>query len=254
MDIKDTIKPETELKTEYVDNKIKEKHKKNKKHHQLHHKIKAGGVLADVEKDSIRTRYEGKKMNRIIKESKPVKVIEKERFDSLKAIFEKKTEISNSNDNKLYKLSLESKLTTFTDKENIKLDANSQIKSVGQASLSEGIQKRIENLFKSNKNNKQDNTFVDHVLENIKLKSFKETNEDDIYSEEEDNEDVVYSENTSFESEYYKLSEGDDNINEDIKENSEVNVEHLNNDKSDINKIPAMDVDENQLIFNSNPI
>ena len=250
MDIKDTIRQETELKTELVVDKIKEKHKKNIKHHQVHHKMEAGGVLADVQKDSMRTRFEGKKMNRIIKESRPVKVIEKEKFNSLKAIFEKKTEISISNDDKSYKLILESKLATFTDKENIKLDANSQIKSV-PASLSEGILKRIENLSKLKESNKKDNSFVDPILENIKVKSSKESNQDDEDSEEHDS-DVVFSENTSIYFENDILSDTDDVKHQGKNRNKEVCDENLDDDKSIINKIPALEIEKNELIFDSN--
>ena len=203
MDIKDTIKVESESKKE-LDENTKAMHKKHKRH--PHHRKGIGGAQLSnkaMSKDSIQAIKDSKKIK---KESKPVEVIDKERFNSLKAVYEKKEEKSKGDENRPKKLGMD-KISTFTNKENIIVNENSQDQiSQGQAGLSEGIKKRMESLLSSNKNAKQ-STYVDPILEHVKIRSSLQHYED---SEEEDfNDDVVYSENESFDSEN-ECSENED--------------------------------------------
>ena len=247
MDIKDTIKVESQSKKE-LDENTNAKHKKHKRH--PHHRKGIGGThLANkaMSKDSIQAIKDSKKIK---KESKPVEVIDKDRFNSLKAVFEKKESKSKGDENRPKKLGME-KISTFTNKENIKANENSQDQiSQGQAGLSEGIKKRMESLLSSNKNAKQ-STYVDPILEHVKIRSSLQHYEDS-EEEEENNDDVVYSENESFD------SENGCSENEEIADDLELEEEKASNKNEEnikdepqaiINKVPTLGFDDNKHVF-----
>jgi hypothetical protein len=249
MDIKDTTKVESESK-KVVDENSKTKHKKNKKH--PHHRKGMGGPQLSnkaMSKDSIQAIKDSKKIK---KESKPVEVIDKDRFNSLKAVFEKKGEKSKADENRPNKLGMD-KLSTFTNKENIKVNENSQDQgALGQQGLSEGIKKRMENLLSSNNSAKQA-SYVDPVLENIKIRGSLENIEDS--EEEEFDDDVVYSENESFESEEENLEkeEQQEQMELEPEEVSNKNEENIKEEQQVVvNKVPTLGVDDNEHIFHSN--
>jgi hypothetical protein len=263
MDIQDTIILEGESKSIPERNiipKIK-KHKKNPHYHKKQHGDAPQIKSSILSKDSIQAIKDSKKINKPKKDLKPVEVIDKDKFNSLKAIFEKKEDKSKTEENKPNRLRFD-QLSNFTNKENINTNDNSQDKPAqGQGGLSEGIKKRMENLFSSNKNTKKPSGYVDPVLENIKVRVSSERYLDEEYFDEEDfDEDVVLSENSSLGSEEdeefdnQNLNNGENDLHkeENQKKNNQFE-ENVKDENALINKVPTIEIDENEPIFQKNP-
>lgn len=272
MDIQDTIKQEGESKNIPEKNKIPRPKKHKKKPHHPRKQGENTQITSILGKDSVHAMKDPKKINKVKKESKPVEVIDKDRFNSLKAVFEKREDKSNTAYNKPSRLNVE-KLSTFTNKENIKTNDNSQYKPTQLQGLSDGIKKRMENLFSSNINTSKPIGYVDPVLENIKVRgSLDKFEYDEDSQDEEFDDDVVFSENSSF------GTEDDDNTNEieneendlileeddirhykilDRKENENTydkhNEENVKEENAVVNKVPLLGIDENLPIFEKNP-
>jgi hypothetical protein len=138
-------------------------------------------------KSTLQNPFESKKAPTTKKETKPVETIGSERFQNLKAMFEKKPESKDNNEDPGPKKLEMDKLSAFNkEKENT---ANSQQTANQTAgSVSDTIKKRMEMLLNANKNRSNTITNVDPVLEH--RKKMREMQGEDGDEEDEDDDDM----------------------------------------------------------------
>jgi len=175
-------------------------------------------------KSTLVNPFDNKKPLNLKKESKPIEVIEKNRFASLLSMFDKKPAESQVKPEESGPKKLDmGKFSAFNKDQ--KNTGDNQNEALKRNTISDSIKQRMDALMNANKSKAPSTTYIDPVLEERKKLRENDGGDDDCISDDydyddndNDNDDHISEENDNNRKKSDSWSDSDDNENDNEKE------------------------------------